>query len=792
MNKFENNPFDRSALKEYKLLAGRAAEFRKIRFLLRNSAKQTDRIKSVLITGSRGVGKTSFLNLIENECLVNNLIPIRINLSETNSTNSHEFFWYLFTQVMNKLYSLELFEGKGGAIDSTIQKILHGNGMSDEANWIFNMPILRRNYLSQNNNNFEFDLFAADLKLIRTKLIEYGDLKFNANTKIVFLVDESQNIYSNSKIIKEIRFIIQNQDLGLGFVFAGDTTFESSTWEDVFGGSYRDFEMINLNYFGDLDDVKEYFTKSLESIGWITKEIEETLFYRFKLATRQIFQLTSGNPAWINIIAYKMFERCMNMETNVLKFDRQAQNEVKYLLESNGKIDKIKLDVIENLSPKLKKWLIEIFACELQSLEEVYFYAKFKLVNDDYLTKDSFINFCQYLIKEGIIIFIDEEQKIEENSNSNSEILKRPYISFDINADTIKQWLQINSDGKYRFSLNLPGTRYAKYINDQLTTELVSSLIIGDIVKDGDNKFRLSKAIEDINNGIFDINEYPYELILTLYKAYKRLASSQNRQLLYIELSNLISGKVLTWNVYNYDDKEKVIGFRESNKKIENLEAIVSENNGEDVLYTLKVVIDKAEFPDITKLQSLIIKSGDKKKFGIILSEKDSELIETYIKQSDLKTSIDIASFFYELFEEGHDLTIRNLNNSAYVFIMTGEIEKATEMLTEAVRHEKFSTFKSDNETGFDLALYNMAIIHAINKNYQKAIESFDKVILFCEEYEKGDGNAGVLHILKTDENNNVFIHEVKEGDVDFPRINCVDFARENIQLLNTKEPIEA
>ncbi len=60
MGKFDTNPFDRAALTDYRLLAGRANEFRQIRFILRNSSKQQNRIKHILISGNRGVGKTSF------------------------------------------------------------------------------------------------------------------------------------------------------------------------------------------------------------------------------------------------------------------------------------------------------------------------------------------------------------------------------------------------------------------------------------------------------------------------------------------------------------------------------------------------------------------------------------------------------------------------------------------------------------------------------------------------------------------------------------------------------------
>ena len=67
MNKFENNPFHKSALKDFRLLAGRDKEYKVINFILKNASKQNSRFQHLIISGNRGVGKTSFLNLIEND-----------------------------------------------------------------------------------------------------------------------------------------------------------------------------------------------------------------------------------------------------------------------------------------------------------------------------------------------------------------------------------------------------------------------------------------------------------------------------------------------------------------------------------------------------------------------------------------------------------------------------------------------------------------------------------------------------------------------------------------------------
>ncbi|HVS93341.1 MAG TPA: tetratricopeptide repeat protein [Mucilaginibacter sp.] len=783
MEKFDINPFDRAALTDYRLLAGRSNEFRKIRFILRNSTKQSNRLKSLLITGSRGVGKTSFLNLIEKECIENNIIPVRINLTETNSINSNEFFWYLFSQTINTLFSLDLLYGKGGIIDATVQDILHGDGLKDQANWIFRTPILRRNYLENSNLNFEFDLFASDVTLIRKEIATSGDKRFNEKTKILYLVDESQIIYPNAKITQDIRYIVQNQDIGIGFAFAGDKTFESSPWEQVFGGSYRDFEIINLSYFEETADVIDYFKKSLSSVGWTTKEIEETLFYRFKLSCRQIFQLTSGKPAWINTVASKMFERCMKGEIDMLRFDREAQADVKYLLESSGELDKSKLEAIDNLTPKYKKWLIEIFASELCSLKQVYFYSKFRFIGDDFLTLTEYENFCKSLIQQGIIKILEEDEKTIDDIKFE-DISTKPFLAFGYNADTIKQWLQINSDGKFRFSIELPSNRFIKYINDQLVSEMVNTSLIRNAIT-SESLFRLKDMISSLNKNTLDINDITFESASSFYAACKKLDSSRFKQSLFVKFTNQKLARIFGWNVYNYDDKDKVIDFIESKSRIEKIISTVESYNDEENDLKLEISIDTLESPDLKKLQKLILKSGDKKKLGIILDDKDEDLVNAYIKLSDLQSSQEIANFFYELFEEGYDLSIRNLNNAAYVFIAANELEKALKMLTEALKMESSITiFDDDKESAADLAIYNLAILNVKNGEYQKAIVLFEKVIEFYESNDKFQGNVGVLFALEFDEDTEIKIIEIRENDTPHSTIKCKDYSKQNIEIL--------
>lgn len=602
MEKFDLNPFDRSALTDIKLMAGRNAEFTRIRFVLRSAFKQKDRVKSILITGDRGVGKTSFLNLIEKECPQYNLIPIRLNLTESNSANSNEFFWYLFTQLLNKVLNLGFFGGIGGTVDATIQKILHSDGSQDLINYIFKTPFIRKNYTANNQIVFEFDQLIQDLTKIRQEISESETSQYNFKTKFMFLVDESQKIYSNSKIIEDIRYIIQHESIGVGFVFAGDQTYSDNIWEKVFGGSHREFEVINLNYFEDSRSVRDYFSKSLESIGWSTKEIESDLFYKFKDTCNQIFKLTSGKPAWINIIAAKMFERCMLGETSYLVFDRQAKAELKEILEESGQLDKSKLDFIEELDPIFEKWLALLFFCELSTFKQVYFYGKFILVDENEITLNAFESFCKHLVEKQILQIVTTENEINTIGfkNKSTDYLDNKYIAFSPDNDAMKQWLAISTEGRYTFNFGIPQIWFIIQIykviaidSDKSTNQILLSKHTDD-----PSQQRFSILLNKIHSKTYDIAEATYSEVLNTYEFIKKSSVSKSHKVLFAYLKDCISGKYRCWNVYHYSSDGKLGDYWESKTKFPRFIQNIEKFNNEQQRFELGLFLDKC--PEIS------------------------------------------------------------------------------------------------------------------------------------------------------------------------------------------------
>jgi hypothetical protein len=791
MINFDKNPFDRVALKDYRLLAGRNNEFKDIRFILRNAYNNDKHIKNILITGDKGVGKTSFLNLISIECALYNLIPVRVNLTEKNSINSNEFFWNIFNESVNTFFNNDLFSGINGPINKAIQSIIFSDGAKEPANWIFKSPLIRKNYLNDSTTPFELSSLKEDIKKMKLELTNKNSDQFNSKSKILFLVDESQNIYSNSEIIENLKFLIQDTDLGIGFVFAGDTSFEFSAWNNIFG-SYRYFEIIKLNNFNDVESVIEYFRKSLYSIGWNDNEIEDIGFLRFKVACSNIFQLTSGKPAWINTIASKMFERCMKGESNILKFDRQSKDEVIKMLEESGQTSKHQLENIENLDKKYKKWLSKLFACEFYSFKQIYLYLKFVLIEDDYISLNEYSDFCKMLVDNQILIVFNEESESSIGYTSKSyksEFLDSRFVAFNPQySDAIKLWLQISSDGYYQFRQSNPVYEFALHINDKLLDGRRNiGIFSNNSCSDDDlmsNKF--SSLINLLNNNKFDANEYDYSFLELLHKFSKIINQSRDKQILSVYIKNINSGRCTMINIFNYDDNDHLISPSNNERIIKKYLNVIENFNLPEKSFSINIYIDKIENPNLNNLETSILKTNDKKKYGILFIDKNNQLMTKYIKESNLIESHEIANFFYDLYKEGYDIGINYLNNSAYVYIAKDELDIASTLLSEALRIINYDEIESDSFSIAALILYNSGILAFKKGEKKSAINYFKNSIEYAQEKNVIDHDASVLFLLTKDNGNIPELIEIRDTDTKHVKLNVYDFALENIKVLES------
>lgn len=161
-------------------------------------------------------------------------------------------------------------------------------------------------------------------------------------------------------------------------------------------------------------------------------------------------------------------------------------------------------------------------------LNQVYFFAKFSLSNDC-LNEKEFTEFCELLVDKGILDLIKEEQKSTIGyATKTIDFIDNRYFVFGKDSDTIKQWLQISSEGKYRFEFIKPEVRYFSNINNELVVEKKNVNVIFEKIDVTDQPKRISEIIKLINSHNYDIKDESFHFINILYKLCKLLNNSCN------------------------------------------------------------------------------------------------------------------------------------------------------------------------------------------------------------------------------------------------------------------------
>src|SRR5260370_3979271 len=105
------NPYDfTNPVSDVSLLVGREKEMEEIRYYLDN-AKIAPRATNLAILGQRASGKTSILNIAEEEAKKRGLCTVRIDLDEGNVETELAFFFKLFDSILEEACASGAFEG---------------------------------------------------------------------------------------------------------------------------------------------------------------------------------------------------------------------------------------------------------------------------------------------------------------------------------------------------------------------------------------------------------------------------------------------------------------------------------------------------------------------------------------------------------------------------------------------------------------------------------------------------------------------------------------------------------
>ena len=245
------NPFHRTILGNRELFVGEKhlTLLKRIKDQLKRNSI-SNQSKSFIISGDRGVGKSSLLKIISSESTDYNAISVNLTLTDKMVLESSEFFFVLFKQVIASIEQ-NLPEEDSIDLNSDLKNIV------DKSRYI---KFLDSYFSIQESKSISPDELASDFKNIISLLRSNKDQK---QIKIIICIDESHKMYNKKDIIELIRVLIEKA-IGVSFILCGERPESDSELDKVFGSIERGFEVVELNYFESFDDITNFFEKSLE------------------------------------------------------------------------------------------------------------------------------------------------------------------------------------------------------------------------------------------------------------------------------------------------------------------------------------------------------------------------------------------------------------------------------------------------------------------------------------------------------------------------------------------------
>jgi len=728
-----HNPYDFSnPVLDNELFAGRKNQLQEINYYL-NHASQAPRPINLALLGRRASGKTSILNIIENEAKKLEFCSVRVDLDEGDAQTQLVFFHKLFDSILLEACQLGAFGGLNGKTYQTYLDIMYAYAIPEDKTFCpFLFPIQYAKSVSCGNNDSQIadNVFKRDLVTIQNEL----------NKPIIILFDEC-NVLSEKRIhLEKIRNIFMNIS-GFMLVFTG-TPELFPVIDDIFSPIIRQFKKINVGDFEDKKETQECIIKPLEKIGINPKKILDVETYS---DIAEIHNLSGGRPYEIQLICHLLFRRVQQKRAKTMKLDLSILEDVrKELVTSQAlsnrpiisnikKFNKKELSALSLICKSNEKlnfeqlWLVEYI---FNGGKEWSKYSLEKLV-------DTFVQEKIFYIEDGIIKFFgDEFDKI--------------YIKYYAR----EQGIYINfSDASLNFSLNA---------NIRYLTKKIGGLNSISSGERSEVDLDISKVIDKLaskntNEDIFV--EVPANLIKDLYFLMLHYRNNHTVSILKVKF-------VLPWLTCEYwyysvkADSTEILGAYIY--ELELVKKRIAEISTGDLLLELKNV---TVIPVELLIQKVNSTANQPLKY-LIYIEHSQKAVESYLSKVENTDAFFHANLAYEyltnnnFFATGDFLPFMAIN-LGYLFMINNEYTKARSILEKYLQQNV-----STNKHNFPLAHYDLGVLALKEDNPEEALHRFNLCIEVFNELDIKDSQCTCLLAVNV-ENEELVIREVTGKDAE-------------------------
>ena len=318
------NPYDfANPVTQKKLFSGRKTELDEIRYYL-DHAMYAPRPISLALIGSRASGKTSLLNIAEQEAQDRDFRTVRIDLDESHANNELAFFSKFFHAIFLSAVSKGSFNGLGGKTYDTYLDMVTTNEVPEDKEFcpfLFPIQYAKATMAQSDSVGLLDESIKRDLQVIRNEV----------DKPIIILMDECDILSKNAPILQKIRNIFMHMEGYMILLAATPQLFP--LLDEVFSPIIRQLKRINVQEFEDEDDTKRCMDNPLREVDIDPDKLfsEETY--------EEVHELSGGKPYEINLICHVLFrhyqrnlQRRMTLNASVLEDIRKELDKSQNLM----------------------------------------------------------------------------------------------------------------------------------------------------------------------------------------------------------------------------------------------------------------------------------------------------------------------------------------------------------------------------------------------------------------------------------------------------------------------------
>ncbi|TYB31245.1 MAG: AAA family ATPase [Candidatus Mcinerneyibacterium aminivorans] len=334
--------------------------------------------KNCAISGNKGIGKTSFLNLIKNK-IEEDFSTIFISAPSLDKTY---FYRKLMNQIISKKYEYNFEETKkklrfSQQIETLAKLLLKGENIGEiQEQKVFNFI----SSLVDENKNFKKNLLSTE----QMHDIIY-DFFCSLNEKVFIFVDDIDKITIDklSKNNKIYNFLIELSDLlnldNITWIFSINKKLHTKIENDLMNNESNSIfsflnDLINLEYFS----VKEFKKILFKRIN------KEEINNYTNSALRMIFAIAKGNP---RLLMYMLIKTLKYKKIN--NYEKVDEKTVINTVNNIYSIDKKSSQIMEYISKKSFIFPGDKTLQQITKLDSVSLNMRLKeLVNKNLITSE--------------------------------------------------------------------------------------------------------------------------------------------------------------------------------------------------------------------------------------------------------------------------------------------------------------------------------------------------------------------------------------------------------------------